>query len=345
MSGSRTWRGEPWPAADALFRSDPRWLGSDDAYSVPLSPDRTLWLFGDTFIGDGHDPDRRHARFVRNSVGVMTGTDPSTATIEFTWGPTAGAPFFEVPEPAWLWPLDGARVGERLLVFHMLVRPAHPGGTGGIEDWRAHGPLGFFEVFGWTATLIENPDDAPEQWRWSIVAPILDAEIVLGAAVVIEGAHVVLYGWDRDKRVFAARLGVEDAAAARFEGLAWWCGDGWRIDGTPVPVIEDGSTEFTVHRIDADTLALTAVVGLSDAALAIRTAAEPQGPWSEPERVFEPEEAMRAGVFAYAGKAHPQLAGADLVATYASISDADMTLGDDALYRPRFIRLTREAGH
>ena len=27
------------------------WLGGDAAYSVPLSPGRTLWLFGDTFIG------------------------------------------------------------------------------------------------------------------------------------------------------------------------------------------------------------------------------------------------------------------------------------------------------
>ena len=41
---------EPWPEADELFRSDPHWLGSDDAYSIDLGDGRVLWLFGDTFI-------------------------------------------------------------------------------------------------------------------------------------------------------------------------------------------------------------------------------------------------------------------------------------------------------
>ena len=41
---------EPWPEADALFRSDPRWLGADDAYSVDLGGRRVLWLFADTFV-------------------------------------------------------------------------------------------------------------------------------------------------------------------------------------------------------------------------------------------------------------------------------------------------------
>ena len=45
-----TMTAEAWPAADALFHSDPRWRGGDAAYSVPLGGDRVLWLFGDSFI-------------------------------------------------------------------------------------------------------------------------------------------------------------------------------------------------------------------------------------------------------------------------------------------------------
>ena len=37
-----------WPQADALFHRDPRWLGSDAAFSVPLRDGRILWLFNDT---------------------------------------------------------------------------------------------------------------------------------------------------------------------------------------------------------------------------------------------------------------------------------------------------------
>src|SRR5215467_7748298 len=40
----------PWPEADCIFRSDPRWLGADAAFSVDLGQGRVLWLFGDSFV-------------------------------------------------------------------------------------------------------------------------------------------------------------------------------------------------------------------------------------------------------------------------------------------------------
>jgi hypothetical protein len=54
--------------------------------------------------------------------------------------------------------------------------------------------------------------------------------------------------------------------------------------------------------------------------------------------VFTPPVAR--DVIAYAGKGHPQLAGADLVCTYAQIATtADRTLDDESLYYPRFVRV------
>lgn len=333
-------RGAAWPEADALFRKDPRWLGGDDGYSVPLGPGRTLWLFGDTFIGDGAGPDRARAHFVRNSIGIMTGTDPASATIAFAWGDDPGSPFFDVPAPDWLWPLDGTRIGDRLLLFFMLVRPAQADGTGGIEDWRAHGPLGFFDVSGWTAILVDNPDDDPVSWRWSLAAPLVPAAIVLGAAVLHDGARIYLYGWDAARRIVVGRLTPDQAARAAFAEIEWWCGDAWASHGAPTPIIEDGTTEFTVHRRSPAALCMTAAHGVAPGSIVLRAAPAPEGPWSEPARAFTPT--VRPGAFAYAGKAHPHLAGADLVATYASIASADVTLQDHDLYYPRFARLTFE---
>ena len=65
--------------ADALFHQDPRWLGGDAAYSIDLGDDRTLWLFGDSFIATSPALTRRESTLVRNSVAVMTGRDPLTA--------------------------------------------------------------------------------------------------------------------------------------------------------------------------------------------------------------------------------------------------------------------------
>jgi hypothetical protein len=331
--------GAAWPEADILFRSDPHWLGSDDAYSIPLSAGRTLWMFGDTFIGDGTDADRSRATFVRNTIAIQQGDDPASSAIRFIWGEADGAPgsFFDIETPNWLWPLDGVRVDGKLLLFFMLVRPSEVGRTGGIHDWRVQGPLGFFDVFGWACVRVENPDDEPESWDWSYVAPMEASPIVLGAAAMLDGEYVYLYGWDQPKHLYVARLRVADAAAAAFGSLEWWTGTAW--GGAPQWVVDRGGTEFTVHR-DGDRFLMTAVVGVNPASLAVRVASAPQGPWSEPQVAFTPEENDRVDAFVYAGKAHPQLVGADLVCTYASNGPVDITLKDDSLYYPRFVRVS-----
>src|SRR5689334_15647058 len=68
--------GRPYPEGDRLFHADPRWLGGDAAISVPLSSDRVLWLFGDSFVDETAPYTRSEATFVHNTVAVQTGTDP-----------------------------------------------------------------------------------------------------------------------------------------------------------------------------------------------------------------------------------------------------------------------------
>src|SRR5208282_6632981 len=58
----------PWPEADKLFHSDPRWLGADAAFSIDLGQGRVLWMFNDTFVARKPGEDRSHSAFVRNTV-------------------------------------------------------------------------------------------------------------------------------------------------------------------------------------------------------------------------------------------------------------------------------------
>ncbi|HET9698974.1 MAG TPA: hypothetical protein VFP40_19020, partial [Terriglobales bacterium] len=47
------------------------WLGADDAYSIPLSPTKSVWLFGDTFVADPGTTLRTKAKSMpRNTVGI-----------------------------------------------------------------------------------------------------------------------------------------------------------------------------------------------------------------------------------------------------------------------------------
>lgn len=322
--------------ADLLFRSDPAWLGSDDAYSVPLGDDRMLWLFGDTFVRPrGIAGSRREALLVANTIGIQQGADPSTARMEMFWGcgdDGRPVPFFPSPDGSWLWPLHGVVTGESLLLFFMRVRFAVAGRTDPIDAWRRDGMFSFFDVFGWTALQIVNPRDAPHAWRIEDVASV-EGRPVLGASVVVDGEWLLGYAWDRAQRIFLCRWPADSDVG----DLQWWSRRGWDA-GPGDSVIDEGATEFTIHRTGDGRWMQCQIDPLPVTRLRVRTAPAPHGPWTEEPVSFDPE--VSPGVVCYAGKAHPHLAGADVVATYASIAAADATLDDDRIYYPRFIRLT-----
>lgn len=146
-----------WPEADAIFHRDPNWLGSDAAYSVPLGPTQTLWLFGDTFVATSAANIRSESKMVRNTVAIQTGLDPTAASVAFAWrdGP---ASFFPEDGDRWLWPLQGARVGNTLILFFSRVKSTPGQGLGFAGD-------------GWRAVLIDNPDAAPADWHLATLIP------------------------------------------------------------------------------------------------------------------------------------------------------------------------------
>lgn len=115
---------EPWSEADALFRTNPRWLGSDDAYSVDLGNGRALWLFGDSFIATSRMNNRIQSEMIRNSVAIQSGYDPSTASMQFYWRTQDGEPrsFFPEEDEIWFWPGHGIVSGDNLLIFLMAIR-------------------------------------------------------------------------------------------------------------------------------------------------------------------------------------------------------------------------------
>lgn len=330
-----------WREADALFRRDPRWRGADVASSVDLGDGRTLWLFGDTWIDPSGQGTRHGARMVSNSVAIQTGRDPAAASIDFYWGRSdAGAPaaFFPDRGDEALWPGNGVRVDDRLvLFFSRTVRT----GTG----------IGFRNA-GWTAVLVENPDSAPSAWR---VRPLDSPTNILGvvvgyAGVLRLGDHVYAFGTQdpiKSHPVFAARWPAERVRSGDLHRPEWWAGErlGWVADSSSAarwPLFENGQSELSIH-VDPGTGRFLAVhtVGLGPADLLMRAAPALTGPWSRPNVVYRPSEYYRPDIMVYAGKAHPHLAGADLVLTYATNSmRSGLEVGED-LYYPRFVWLAR----
>jgi hypothetical protein len=334
-------QGEQWPEADALFHSDARWLGADAALSIPLGGDRTMWLFGDTFVAKTAANVRTESAMVRNTIGVQRGSDPTHAAIEFAWrtGPDGSpASFFEERGDLWHWPGHGVRVpnGGPVFVFLSVLRATPNEGLG-------------FASAGWRVARIDDVDGPPASLKVSYFDPPASAlDAVVACAALISGEHVVAFapGNGSAHAGYLVRFRIVDLTSGTIMP-EWWTGGGWGRDADARPVMDDVGAECSVHWDTAHARWVhVASQGFGASTIAVRFATALEGPWSAQAQAYTPPESRGAKPFVYAAKAHPELTTGDpaeLVVTYATNSFAfgDLFTADGAqhLYWPRFVRL------
>lgn len=332
-----------WREADKLFRTDPHWLGSDGASSVNLGDNRTLWLFGDTWIDSSGKGIRKGASMVSNSIAIQVGADPTTASISFYWGrDNKGGPdaFFPDRNGESLWLGNGVRVGDRLILF--FSRTIRNTGSG----------LGF-ESVGWTAIMVTNPDSEPSSWQMhELETPANPLGILVGYAAVqkLDGYIIALGSQNPVKShpIFAARWTIEDVRRGDLLHPEWWAGDriGWIPDSSNVqryPLFNGGQSDLTIHYDDSSQRFISVQTnGFGPSDLMMRAAPSLTGPWSDLRFVYRPSEYYRPNIMIYSGKAHPELKGADLILTYVTNTfKFEEQFIDSLIYYPRFVRLTR----
>jgi len=334
---AEAWKTESWRSADKLFRSDPRWLGADAAFSVSLGGDRILWLFGDTFVGDG-TMKRAKSAFIRNSIAVQRGRDLSFARVDFYWRGPASAPasYFPATSEAWLWPLHGIHRGGALTLFFMRVVPSTEG-------------LGF-KVDGSAAMRCDNPEEPPDRWTFRALAlpkAPFDGAALFGVALLNRLDSVLAYcvAETPGHPAYLLRWRGVDFDRGDLSAPEWWEGSrfapGHELSGPPAPVISAAATEFSVHRLLDGRYMQVQTVGFGGADVMGRFAPRPEGPWSERELLFRPRESGWHNTMVYAGKAHPELIGAPIVVSYATNHfDPGTLLKNKRLYYPRFIRVS-----
>jgi len=310
-----------WPRADALFHRDPRWLGSDGAYSVLLSRRRILWLFGDTVVAPTAPYERAHGYFLRNTVAVEQGSNPATASISFHWRGRRGAPssYFAEEGTRWFWPSDGIQIGRTLVVFLERVKE-NPQGTPG---WN-------FEGDGWRLAVVADDSSSPARWRPRIVTPPrASGKWMPGVALARVGGYVVSLATPESGSGgiapgYLVRWRATDLAEGRLGQSQWWAGSrGWlaarALHGPPTAVIGnaiDGAS-FTYNR----TLRRWVFVrskGFGATTIVASFAPKLEGPWSNQRFAFRPPESDEPNPNVYAAKGHTELRGADLVVTYST---------------------------
>jgi hypothetical protein len=336
----------PLPALTRQFERTDGWTGADGAYSLPLGPRRTLWLFADTWVGKVEGGKRVGPRMVNNTAAWQDLGD-ERAPLRFFWGGTAREPkaLLRPPEAdAWYWPGDGVLIDGRLYLFCKVVTRREKGPPGFQFDWFANDLL-----------RIDNPTAEPTDWRVGrrCRLPSGPAFPRLGAACLLEGDYLYAYGLFpvRDCKFLhtplaVARIHRRDLPKLDLEGWRYWArgpeGERWseRPDAL-VPLFTDGAPELSVGRLRgvAGLVVTYTSLGLGRE-VCLRHAARPEGPWSASVRAYRCPEAGK--LLLYGAKAHPELAGRDgeLIVTYCrNTGDLGEHVRRPELYVPQGVKV------
>ncbi|UCF90624.1 MAG: DUF4185 domain-containing protein [Desulfobacterales bacterium] len=335
---------EPAPQYDALFQRKDGWTGADGAYSVPLSDEVTLWLFGDTWIGPIRDGRHVNARIVNNSIALLAGQEPVRARISFFEGRTPDGRLAAFFEPAdgrgWFWPYHGILTPEGLYIFLMQIDRA------GVSDFR---------VIGSWLGHVPNPRDPPTQWRirqtkipWAQFT--CSGDLFFGSALLKDGNFIYIYGSDEEiingfHRKYMILARVTESRLGEFDQWRFYTNGQWRPDFTAASRLGGGlANEYSVSLQPAlgKYIAVYTEDGISGKIVA-RLAPQPWGPWGAPLTLHQcPEADWDPDYFCYAAKAHPAMAirPNELIVSYVVNSmDFERMAADARIYRPRFIRV------
>jgi len=326
------------------------WLGADDAYSISLAPHRSLWLFGDTFVGGENTKLRSQAKtMVRNSVGISVCKRDKNCTMRYFWrqpGEPKPHSFFDTgTDDLWYWPLDGFLQGKTLYIALLAVR--NKSGS------KANDAFGF-EIVGTKLATISNAHASPNKWHIAM-QDLTDAHLWTGVSIVRDGNYVIWYTQvsEGEGRGYMTAMRVpQNKMAVLSSAWEYLRTDGQWVPGLPhedaMHLIDQPISEMSVrfHPSIHKWIALSTGPEFPPAKAVVRSADSPLGPWSAPQTIYAFPE-MKTGTpgydkdtFCYAVKEHIEFSDAKIALTYACNSMVlSKTVANMDIYRPKVVIL------
>lgn len=308
------------------------WTGGDSTYSIPLSKQRTAWLFSDTFWGpvnaDGSRPTT--VPFLNNSFVVERKGKLSTVA-----GGTAQEPksLVEPDEPnTWNWLGAGINRGRSVDIVFLEY------GKTGPDPWD----------FAWRENKLVRFDPTTLQRR--SITPLPSAANIQWASWLERiGAHTYIYGVEdlgASKYMHLARVNGSDLT----KPWAYWNGTGWaQAEQDSTRIMQGVANEYSVSRFHDGYLLVTHDTNeLFSRNVLAYVSCKPTGPFTKAATLYQTPETGAFGsygnpnIITYNAHEHPDLRdGNRLLVTYNVNSldpNADL-YKDVTIYRPRFVNV------
>ncbi|KAA3638736.1 MAG: hypothetical protein DWQ02_04730 [Bacteroidetes bacterium] len=325
----------PIQPCQPVFPLKDGWLGGDGDVCVPFGPNKTLWLFSDSFVGERDQITRQGANMVANTIGIMECGKNGEVDVQYYWGNM----YKELPQPFFqtftdryrYWIADAFWVGKDLYVVLPKIGPkfdAHPD-----EIFN-------FSFLGFSLARIENPVDiSPDQWNIEFFSwPVLPVGEEWHWSVTDEG--FLYFPLENESgQIYLGRLPLKHLLCPK--GNVEQLNDRILFTGDPGNSIH--------HYPDLQKWVIVSGPGFLSNKIKLRTAPNLNGPWSEEILVYEtPEQTPGSAIFdrdnlCYLGRDHPSYFYAEkneLLITYDwNVTKFHKLLSSLEIYVPRMIRV------
>jgi hypothetical protein len=314
---------------------DDRWTGSDATYSVSLPDGRTIWMWGDTFLGRVNaDHSRDNQYFIHNTWTIQERSGKFGKTLFLKDGLFGGSRAWENHNPdanVWYWPGDATVVGNTL--EHILFKITGAGPAFGIVGVDIA-----------TYALPSLKLQSIEALAGGFTPPVAQVggggQTAYGVAIMEDADYTYVYGceeWLIDKHLHVARVKRGASLKTPWE---YWDGTTWSINPvTSKRILSRISNEMSVVRTSKGFRVVTQDVGILPEIYAY-TAPRPEGPWGGRTLIYETPENQET-LMTYNAKEHPQLARPDrIVISYnVNVKNGNDLYTDVDNYRPRFVEV------
>jgi hypothetical protein len=338
------------------------WYGGDGAYSIKLDDQRTLWLFGDTFVScEGFRKDRTNMDVILGTtMGISSCSKNNEFKIQYYLSHRKGKFVSSFGEDEWLWPQDPFIIQGVLYIPLISIAP------GDRED-----ELFNFEVAGHKFARVKDFSAVdPRDWSYDYIdlTPAIPREIAAFAATsVVYRDYVYFYPffvYSKDNintfgnilaRIHVGRIDQPVGAVEYLNRDGTWRD---HLEPRTVKIVLDAfASELSVryHPDDNKWVAVYLSINNKGDQLFYQTADRLEGPWSAPRPLGSniPEVDFQSplydkGNFCYAGKEHIEFSrGKNLVVTYVCNSSEDMQSQTSFLRRNMFLYrpVVRETGY
>jgi Domain of unknown function (DUF4185) len=323
------------------------WLGSDDGESIVLSKQKTLWLFGDTFIGPLSNGVRvAGAPMIHGTIAIQDRTKPPPDCLTFYWKHANGKPSSFFPhEPGipgdYYWVTKGVLLDKQLFLFAWCISG---GEAKGLVGWR---------VAGTAMIRVPNPFDSPDRWMQKAAALKLPPRDSFISALVLKEPYLYLYGIVEPRQTALARVRIADLLRGKLtEAYEYWVNGGaaphWAPEPTNcaaqfLPVNSECSVQYQAQW----NLYTCFTYDVFQPEIFLSTAPDLTGPWSKPLPVYRVPEHDRFPfpIMSYAVRQHPELSTrpGEIILSYATNTPESedqlfTPLGKD-IYVHRFLRV------